>query len=214
MSEIARDVILIGASSGGVQAIGKVLSELPWNFEGAVAVTLHRSPAQESMLAHILGSRSRLEVAEAKSGVLFQSGHVYLAPPDHHLVFASGLVLLDRGAKVNHARPSIDVMFRSGAENFGPRVVGIVLTGHLTDGVLGLGVIKSHGGISLAQEPAEALAPSMPLHAVAYDGVDVVFRLAAAGKVLEKLVAAKGVDAALTIAGTRRPRDEPSLSDA
>lgn len=212
-ADIRRDVFLIGASAGGIKAIGKLLSELPTDFSGAIAITLHRSPTHASMLSQILGSRSKLEVIEPASGTLFQNGRVYIAPPDRHLVFSNGLVLLNDGPKVHYARPSIDVMFGSGARNFGPRAVGIVLTGNLTDGVAGLTAIKRHGGLSLAQEPAEAFAPSMPLNAVAYDGVDIIFRLAAGGEVFEKLAGAEGVGAALRIRGTRRPEDEPLLSD-
>jgi two-component system chemotaxis response regulator CheB len=150
-------------------------------------------------------------VIEPKGGELFERGRVFLAPPDHHLVFRGGLVRLDHGPKEHHSRPSVDVMFRSGAHNFGPRVVGVVLTGNLDDGVSGLISITRHGGISLAQEPAEALAPSMPRNAVARDGVELIFRLDALGAVLENLVEAKGVAGALQVPGTRRP-DEPFIS--
>ena len=211
-AEIARDVILIGASAGGVQALSKLLSELPPDLDAAIAITLHRSPSFSSMLSDILRTRSKLEVVEPRGGEPFEPRRVYVAPPDRHLVFDDGVVELDTGPKEHHSRPAIDVMFRSGARNFGPRVVGIVLTGYLSDGVAGLRAIKRHGGISMAQEPAEAFAPAMPQNAVAYDGVDVIFRLNVAGSVLEKLVGAKGVGAALRIRGTRRP-DEPSLLD-
>jgi two-component system chemotaxis response regulator CheB len=137
---------------------------------------------------------------------------VYVAPPDFHLTFSSGMIVLNHGPKENHARPAIDVMFRSAAQNFGPRVIGVVLTGNLTDGVEGLKAIKSHGGLSLTQEPAEAQAPSMPLHALVYDHVDIVFRLASAGEVLSKLVGRKGVVDALRTSGARRPRDGPFVS--
>jgi two-component system chemotaxis response regulator CheB len=212
--EIARDVILIGASAGGIQAVGKLLSGLPHGFKARIGVTLHRSPAFKSMLSSVLGIRSPLEVVEPKGGETFQPGRVFLAPPDHHLVFDGGLVLLDHGPKERHARPSVDVMFRSGARSFGPRVVGVILTGNLDDGVSGLISIKRHGGISLAQEPAEAYAPSMPLNALARDDVDIILRLDALGAVLEKLAGAKGVAGALRIPGTRRPNGEPSLLDA
>ena len=212
--DVARDVILIGASSGGILALGKVLSELPRDFAAAIAVTLHRSPTHQSSLAEILSLRSNLKVEEARHGEPFASGRVYLAPPDFHLVFGGGMLFLNHGPRENHARPSIDMMFRSGARNYGRRVVGVILTGNLSDGVAGLLEIKRRGGLSLAQEPAEAFAPSMPQHAVEYDGVDIVFLLAAGGEVLMKLVDAKGVAAALKTHGTRRPKDRPLVSEA
>jgi two-component system chemotaxis response regulator CheB len=207
-------VILIGASVGGIEAIGKILRDLPKDFGAAIAVTLHRGSGQPSLLAEVLGARSKLEVAEAENGQVFSPGCVYLAPSDYHLVFNGRVIRLDHGAKENHARPSIDVMFRSGARNFGPRVIGVILSGNLTDGVSGLGAIKRHGGLSLAQEPAEARAPSMPLHAVVYDDVDIVFQLAAGADVLSKLVSAQGVDAALQTSGARRPAEKRLASDA
>jgi len=207
--ELRRDVILIGASVGGLDAISRVLAALPVNLKAAIGVTLHRSPTHPSVLAEIFRARSNLEVVEAQNAQRFLPGCVYLAPPDHHLMFNGGFIVLDRGPREHHSRPSINVMFRSGAGSFGSRVIGVILTGNLTDGVAGLAVIKRHGGLSLAQEPAEAVAPSMPLNAVAYDGVDIIFRLAAAGEVLTKLVDAKGVSSALETRGARRPEDKP-----
>ena len=109
-------MILIGASAGGIQAISKLLAELPPNLRAAVAVTLHRSPSYPSLLGSIFGARSKLEVVEPRGGELFEPGRVYIAPPNRHLVFGGGLVLLNDGPKEHHSRPSIDVMFRSGAQ--------------------------------------------------------------------------------------------------
>ena len=212
--ERRRDVILIGASVGGVEAIGKVLSGLPKDFKAAIGITLHRSPSHVSMLADVLSTRSKLEVVQARTSQRFAPGGVYLAPPDYHLTFNGGFIVLDHGPREHHSRPSINVMFRSGAKDFGARVIGVILTGNLSDGVDGLGAIKRRGGLSLAQEPAEALAPSMPLNAVVYDDVDIIFRLAAASEVLTKLVGAKGVSVALETEGTRRPEDKPLTPDA
>jgi len=206
-ADLTRDVILIGASAGGIQAISKLLAELPTDLRAAVAVTLHRSPSHSSMLSNIFGARSTLEVVEPRGAELFKHGRVYIAPPDRHLVFGGGLVRLNDGPKVNHSRPSIDVMFRSGAHHFGSRVIGVILTGHLADGVAGLRAITAEGGLSIAQEPAEAYAPSMPQNAVAHDDVDVIFHLSAAAEVISKLVESKGVDAAARTHGARRRKD-------
>jgi two-component system chemotaxis response regulator CheB len=213
-AEVRRDVILVGASAGGLQAIGKLLGELPADFDGTVAVTLHRSAAYPSMLRDLLAARTKLEVIEPSGNTRFERGRVYIAPANVHLTFVDGVVSLDRGPKVRHARPSIDVMFSSGARAFGRRAVGVVLTGNLDDGVAGLQAIKQNGGLSMAQEPGEAYAPSMPSSAVAFDGVDVIFLLEAGAKVLQELVAARGVGAALAIPGTRRPSDPPLLPNA
>ena len=209
-ADVTRDVILIGASAGGIQAISKLLAELPPNLRAAVAITLHRSPSHPSLLGSIFGARSKLEVVEPRSGELFEPGRVYLAPPNRHLVFGGGLVLLNDGPKEHHSRPSIDVMFRSGAQHFGSRVIGVILTGHLADGVAGLRAITAEGGLSLAQEPSEAFAPSMPLNAVNHDGVDVIVNLSAAAEVISKLVESKGVDAAACTHGARRPKPAPT----
>ena len=204
--DFPRDIVLIGASTGGIAALAGLLSELPADLRAAVGITQHRSPTHRSLLAQVLGARSRLEVREAIHGEVFHPGKVYVAPADHHLTFAGRLVVLDRGPRVHYVRPAIDVMFESGAKNFGARAIGVVLTGNLRDGVDGLRAIKRCGGLSLAQEPAEAVAPSMPLNAVVHDNVDVIFRLAAASEVIAKLVAREGVSSALQTKGTRRPK--------
>ena len=118
--------------------------------------------------------------------------------------------MLSRGPKENHSRPSIDVMFRSGALSYGPRVVGVVLTGNLQDGVAGLTAITRHGGLSIAQEPSEAYAPSMPENAVTHDNVNIVFRLAAAGEVVTKLARAKASRQRSRRTARARRRQAPS----
>lgn len=183
-----RNVILIGGSQGAIPALKALLGGLPADLRAAIAVTIHRSPTFISTLGALLSRHSPLPVAEASHGKLFEQGRVYLAPPDHHLVFRSGAMWLDRGAKQHHVRPAVDPMFSTGAKAYGPRVIGVLLTGNLSDGVGGLVCIKRHGGLSLAQDPEEAEAPSMPQNAITFDDVDAIFRMTAASQLLARLV--------------------------
>jgi two-component system chemotaxis response regulator CheB len=178
----------VGGSQGAVEALQKLLSGLPRSFEAAMAVTIHRSPTFRSVLAEVLSKYSALPVLEAEHGALFRPGNVYLAPPDHHLILRNGAMWLDRGPKQHHVRPAIDPMFVSGSRAYGTRVIGVLLTGNLSDGVSGLTAIKKRGGLSLTQDPKEAVAPSMPRNAIVYDHPDAIFRMADAAPLLLDLV--------------------------
>jgi two-component system chemotaxis response regulator CheB len=189
-----RDVILVGGSQGSIAAIRVLLAGLPPELKAAVAITIHRSPTFASSLAQTFASRSPLPVVEPSNGQRFAEGFVYLAPPDHHMVLRHDAMWLDRGPRRHFSRPAIDVMFASGAEEYGTRVIGVLLTGNLSDGVAGLVAIKDHGGLSLVQDPDEAEAPSMPLNAVAYDDVDVIFPMASSSGLLTKLVSGMALE--------------------
>jgi two-component system chemotaxis response regulator CheB len=205
----ARDVILIGGSQGSIPVLKRLLAGLPREFRAAVGVTVHRSPTFASSLADVLGVHARMPVCEGRDGQLFEQGRVYLAPPDHHMQFRGGAVWLDRGPKQQFVRPAIDVMFASGAASYGPRVIGVLLTGNLSDGVAGLIRIKQHGGLSLVQEPADAEAPSMPINAISYDDVDIAFNSDSAPNLLAQLVAGASLDRASRVPGVRRlPRKQ------
>src|SRR5262245_16393715 len=157
-----RDVIVIGASAGGVEAVRTLLAGLPADVDAAVAITLHRSPTFFlSELPEVLGRASPLKVREPVHGEPFLPGRVYLAPQDVHMTIARGRLELDRGPKQHHSRPAIDPLFESAGECYGKRVIGIILTGNLSDGVTGLVRIKEEGGLSLVQDPSEAPYPSM-----------------------------------------------------
>jgi two-component system chemotaxis response regulator CheB len=205
MTESDRhDVVLIGASEGGFHAVSMLLAGLPRPFDAAIAVTIHRSPAFVSELVPLFRQRTGVGICEPRSGQLFQPGRVYLAPRDQHLEIRHGALWLSSGPKEHHSRPAIDVMFRSGARAYGTRVIGVLLTGNLSDGVAGLIEIKAHGGLSLVQDPADARAPEMPKNAIKHDHVDVVFRLASAPSVLATLVRGGSVEAASEVAGAER----------
>jgi len=200
-----RNVILIGGSQGAIPAIKTLLRGLPAGLHAAIGITIHRSATFKSELGDLFGKHSALPVSEAAHGALFEAGRVYLAPPDHHLMLRSGAMWLDHGPKQHHVRPAVDPMFVSGAKAYGGRVVGVLLTGNLSDGVAGLLSIKKHGGLSLAQDPHEAEAPSMPSNAIAFDDVDAIFSIAAASRLLGDLVSGVKLGDAIESDGARRP---------
>src|SRR5688572_5125513 len=156
-----RNIIVIGASAGGVQVLQELMRGLPEDFPAAVFIVVHTSPSGPGILPHILDRAGPLPAAHAKDGEKIKMGRVYVAPPDYHLLIRDGVVGVTRGPKENGFRPAVDVLFRTAARAQGPRVVGIVLTGGLDDGTVGLTHIKSWGGIAIAQEPSEAVFPSM-----------------------------------------------------
>ena len=172
-----RDVVTIGASAGGVQALMQLLAKLPADLPAFVGIVLHRSPYHETRLPLVLGRQATIHVAEPDDGEPVQHGHVYVAPRDQHMVFVDGRVRLNHGPKEHRTRPAVDPLFRSAAEAYGPRVAGVLLSGFGSDGVLGLIHIKAVGGISLVQDPAEAAHPVMPMRAIVEDDVDAVLTL-------------------------------------
>lgn len=158
-----RDIIVIGASAGGVQALYKLVSALPPDLPAAVFIVLHIPAHAPSRLPEILSRDSHLTVAHAVDGERIKHGKIYVAPPDRHLLIEDSHVKLVHGPKENRHRPSIDTLFRSAARWAGSRVIGTVLTGARDDGTAGMRAIKQRGGIAIVQDPHEARFPSMPL---------------------------------------------------
>src|SRR5262245_36293164 len=142
-----RDIITIGGSSGAMDELCKLLRRLPRNFTGSLFIVVHTSAEGPGLLAEILGRASQLPVSNPQHGEAIKSGRVYVARPNYHLLIARGRIELGRGPRENRFRPAADALFRTAAQSYGPRVVGIVLSGGLEDGTLGLKVIKQHGGI-------------------------------------------------------------------
>lgn len=185
-ARIKRDVIVIGASAGGVQALQQIFAEFPVDMRAAVGVVLHRGVSR-SELVQVLGRRSAWPVKEPTETVPIQQGVIYLAPPDHHLLFERGKVVVQRGPREHSTRPAVDPLFRSAAESYGQRVVGLLLTGCGEDGVSGLISITAGNGLTLVQDPNEAFMPFMPLNAIRYDEVAGVVSLNNAAGTLASL---------------------------
>jgi two-component system chemotaxis response regulator CheB len=172
-----HDIVVIGASAGGLQALQVLLRNLPQSFPASVFIVVHTSPGGTGMLAAILSKSSGLTVVQARNGQVISRGKVYVAPPDHHLLINSNRVQVTRGPKENGFRPAVDPLFRTAANTYGKRVVGVVLSGNLDDGTQGLFQIKRDGGMAIAQDPLEATFPSMPASAAENVQVDYVLRV-------------------------------------
>lgn len=170
MSE-RRDIVVIGASTGGLTALRQILADLPADFPAAVLVAMHVGN-HKSILPEVLLPVSALPVRHAEGVEPVRPGTVLIAPPDHHLLVEPGRVLLSHGPKENLSRPAIDPLFRTAAMAYRDRAIGVILTGDLDDGTVGLQAIKAYGGIALVQDPEEAEAPSMPRSAMRYVDVD------------------------------------------
>jgi two-component system chemotaxis response regulator CheB len=175
---VADGVLVVGASAGGVEALVTFVRALPADTRQAVCVVLHVSPAGTSAMPHILGRAARLPVHSPTDGDPLLGGHIYVAPPDHHLEVEPGRVRLTQAPRENGHRPAIDATMRSAAEAYDGTVVGFVLSGSRDDGTAGLLAIKRRGGAAVVQDPAEALYPGMPTSAIAHVRVDAVLPLA------------------------------------
>lgn len=182
-------MVVVGASSGGVEALSRVVRRLPANLDAAVFVVLHMAPSRSSALAAILGREAVLPAAQAENGEPIKRGRIYVAAPDHHLVVRPGHIALTSGPTENRVRPAVDALFRSAAVAYPGRTVGVILTGNLDDGAAGLAAVKQCGGLTVVQDPSEAFAPSMPRAALDATEVDHVAFLDEMGPLIARLVA-------------------------
>jgi two-component system, chemotaxis family, protein-glutamate methylesterase/glutaminase len=169
-----RDIVVVGASAGGVEALSQIVAQLPANLTAAVFVVLHIAPSGTSVLPSILTRRGQLPAVHAVDGDAIEPGRIYVAPPDHHLLVEPDAIRVVRGPKENGYRPAIDPLFRTAARTFGGRVVGVILSGVLDDGTAGLNTVKEHGGRTLVQHPEDALYGGMPESAIEFVGPDRV----------------------------------------
>jgi two-component system chemotaxis response regulator CheB len=167
-----RDIVVVGASAGGVEALTLLVAGLPRSIPAAIIVVLHVPPDSPSALAAILRRSGAVPVQQVESRQLIQLGHIYVAPPNRHLVIDDGHLHLEAGPRENGARPAVDVLFRSAARVYGSRVVGIILSGALRDGAKGMAAIKLGGGVTIVQDPEEALFAGMPRSALKASRVD------------------------------------------
>jgi two-component system chemotaxis response regulator CheB len=163
---VSYDLIVIGASWGGLRAVGEVIEALPADLDVPVVVAQHRRDAGVGM-ASLLATRTRLRVEDVDDKQPIERGHIYLAPPDYHLLIQRGWFSLSTDERVNYARPSIDVLFETAAQAYGERVIGVILTGANADGAAGLARVKELGGVAVVQDPASAERHEMPEAALA-----------------------------------------------
>jgi two-component system, chemotaxis family, protein-glutamate methylesterase/glutaminase len=177
MGMARKDIVVVGASAGGMEALQKLVSRLPGDFPGSVFVVWHLAPGAKSMLPQVLSRAGPLPALNPEDGDRIEPGCIYVAPNDHHMLLEKGTIRVARGPKENRFRPAVDPLFRSAAYIYGPRVIGVVLTGALDDGTAGLWTIKLRGGTAIVQEPSDAQVRSMPLNAL--DNVEVDHKLPA-----------------------------------
>jgi len=182
-----RDIIVIGASAGGVEALRAVVSGLSPSIPAALCVVLHVPPGSPSALPAILARAAPVPVRAAVDGEPLRQGRIYVAPADRHLLIIDHRVRLSRGASENGHRPAIDPLFRSAAYTFGPRTVGVVLSGTRDDGAGGLLAIAQRGGVAIVQDPDDALHPSMPRSALDLVRTEHVLPAAKIGPLLSEL---------------------------
>lgn len=185
------DAVVIGASAGGIEALSILLPALPPGLRAAVFVVQHLPRDRASLLVDIFAPRCAVTLQEAQDKLPIEPGNVYFAPPDYHLLLDAGPQLaLSVDAPVHYSRPAIDVLFQSAAELYGPRLLGIVLTGGNQDGAEGLAAVRAAGGLTAVQDPADAQMPLMPECALAKGPADFVLPLRALAHLLGTLDAA------------------------
>jgi two-component system chemotaxis response regulator CheB len=183
-----RDIVVIGASSGGVEALTRLVRALPERFPAAVFVVLHVSPDARSFLPAILNRAGSLPAAHAVDQEPVRCGRIYVAPPGAQTYVNRGRISVRRGPRENGQRPAVDPLFRSAAHFYGARAIGVVLSGSLDDGSVGLRAIKEGGGIAIVQDPQEALSPSMPSNALNAAEVDYILKTDEIAAALVRLV--------------------------
>ncbi len=191
---MGHDIIVVGASAGGVDALCQLVGDLSPDLPVAVFVVLHISPEGTSVLPNILNRRRQkryqdgsLRAAHAKDSEAIEHGRIYVAPPNQHLLLKDGYVRLARGPKENSHRPAVDPLFRTAAQVYGRRVVGVVLSGTLDDGTAGLAAVKQQGGVAVVQDPNEALYSGMPISAIENVDVDHILQVSDIAAVLNHL---------------------------
>lgn len=180
-----QDIIVIGASAGGFETLRSLLERLPADLPASLFIVLH--VGEVSHLAKVLSQTSTMPVRSAETGLPIERGNVYVAVPGKHLLLHDRHLLVRRGPRENQSRPAIDPLFRSAAVTFGARVIGVVLSGALSDGTAGLQAIKRCGGIAVVQDPRDALVSVMPRSAIRNVAVDHVTTLAQLPELLSRL---------------------------
>ena len=208
-----HNIIVIGASVGGVEAIPRLIKSLPAGLPASVFVVLHTAPHGPGLLPHFIRKTSALPVRHGVEGEKIVHGRVYVSRPDLHLMVDGNRVHMVRGPKENFHRPSIDALFRTAAESHGPRVVGVVLTGNLDDGTAGLHAVKSLGGVAIVQDPRDAAAPAMPRSALRNVKVNHCLPLAKIGPLLVRLATTRNIPRSAKVLPPRKRLMSPKAME-
>jgi two-component system, chemotaxis family, protein-glutamate methylesterase/glutaminase len=182
-----RDIVTLGASAGGIDTIQRLVSKLPHDFPAAIMIVQHLHPRTPSVLDQIIQRATTLSVRFATDGEPVTRGHIRIAPPNCHLLVEKGYLRVLRGPRENRHRPAVDPLFRSAAWSYGPRVVGVILSGTLDDGVSGLWAVRSCGGTTVVQDPEEAAESGMPRSALLALNVDHVATIDGIAALLNEL---------------------------
>jgi two-component system, chemotaxis family, protein-glutamate methylesterase/glutaminase len=182
-----RDIVVVGASAGGIEALGTVLGGLAPDYDGVIFVVLHIPARGGRALTSILARASPIPVSTAIDREPMRGGNVYVCVADQHLLVGNGHVHVRHGPKENGHRPAVDPLFRSAARYYGPRVVGVILSGTLSDGTAGLHMVRSHGGVAVVQDPSDSLHDGMPTRALRDVGAEHVVPAADIGPLLSSL---------------------------
>jgi two-component system chemotaxis response regulator CheB len=213
MTTARRDLVVVGAGAGGVEALQVLMAGLPAGFPAAVLVVLHLPSVGTDALAAILDRAGPLPVRRAEHGALLRPGEVLVARPDRHLLVLGEDIALSRGPRENGHRPAVDVLFRSAARALGPRVTAVVLSGSLDDGAAGSVAVAARGGVVLAQDPQQALHAGMPLACIKAgdDAVETLTLLGIAARLVE--LAGEEVDTTVAPPPSRLTERETAMAD-
>jgi two-component system chemotaxis response regulator CheB len=191
MGVTGRDIVVIGGSAGGVTALRAIVAGLPKRLPATVFVVVHRPSLSPSRLPELLNKLDTLPSSHAVDQQRFERGHIYVAPPDRHLLLSNGTMRVTLGPRENGFRPAVDPLFRTAAEHHGARVVGVILSGALDDGTRGLQAVKHAGGIAIVQDIEEASVRNMPLSAIRNVEVDHIAPAAAIAALIQHSVVAE-----------------------
>src|SRR5262249_37579619 len=201
-----RDIIVIGASAGGITAFQTIVPALPWDLAASVFIVLHTTEDSPEVLPEILNRISKVPALYAVHNAPILPARIYLAPPGRsHLMLERGKIKLELGPRENRNRPSIDALFRSASSAYGPQVIAVVLSGNLDDGSAGLAAIKRPAGIALVPSPRETLTPAMPPSAIQNTEVDLVLSSAEIGPKLVELAGSQAAAPVQPITGAASP---------